>query len=345
MNPTQSSESNTSSRKFSIEPHPNKTSMIFNVLPATVQSRIPAIPSIRKIVNGARSSKSASGPVEILVPETPPPGYTSRPGSARTRSSRDSIDSFDAELVVQECSYSRPQSTMSTPPSFFHVAESSTGINWKYANQGLNLVSQSYTESHAITQVEETSASLTRQLYLHGMTYLLRGLPSDLTPEETVCLQAAIPPNLTVIHTEACSHAMIAFGQESATLREPPENPSTLHRVVAILVFQTFAMIQFLLPYMKMFAGHAYRLEREHKLTQKMVNNGLMTADRLRQRSLELSHTVCQMNDGKVGQALNDLVIWLVRGLTGGFQQGVTEGIEMMSSERLAKQQRLEQAD
>ncbi|PVI04119.1 hypothetical protein DM02DRAFT_519445 [Periconia macrospinosa] len=324
--------------------------MIFNVLPATVQSRIPAISSIRKIVNSARGDasppKSGSCSVETQSPETPPPGYTSRPTSSRSRSSRHSIDSFDAELVFQECISTRPQSSVSTPPDIFQMAESSTGINWKYANQGINLVSQSYTESHALVHVDEqTSATLTRQLYIHGMTYLLRGLPSDLTPEETVCLQAAIPSNLAVVHTEACTQPMIAFPQDPATPREPPEDPSTLHRVIAILVFQTFVMIEFLLPYIKLLAGHAYRFEKEHKITQKMVNNGLMTADLLRQRSLELSHTVCQMNDGKVGQALNDMVIWMVRGLTGGFQQGVTDGITMMSNERSKNQKRLEQAE
>lgn len=211
----------------------------------------------------------------------------------------------------------------------------------------MNLVTQSYSESHAISHnEEETTVTLTRQLYVHGMTYLLRALPSDLTPEETVCLQAAIPPNLNVVHTEACTHAMISYApQDPATLRDSPESPSTLHRVIAILVFQSFAMIQFLVPYMKLFAGHAYRLEKEHKITQKMVNNGLMTADKVRQHSLQLSHTVCQMNDGKVGQALNDLVIWLVRGLTGGFQQGLTDGIMLMSSEKPDGRRRFEQFD
>ena len=127
---------------------------------------------------------------------------------------------------------------------------------------------------------------------------------------------------------------------DSANVQENPEDASLLQRVTAILVVQTFVLIRFLLPYIKLFIGHAYRFERKHRVTERLVNNGMMTADSLRRTSLQLSRTICQMNDGKVGKALNDSAIWWVGGLTGGLQQGIREGVMMMSNDNSREQQR-----
>jgi hypothetical protein len=197
----------------------------------------------------------------------------------------------------------------------------------------VSLSTQAYAESHVLARKDdETTTFLTRQLYIHGLTYLLRGLPSDLSPDETLSLQAAIPEDLVLIQNEPCTHEVVPFIQEPTTAQVGPQNSSLLQRITAILVVQTFILIQFLLPYIKMFIGHAYRFEREHKVTQRLVNNGIMTADSLRRTSLQLSRTICQMNDGKVGKSLNDLALWWVGGLTGGLQQGIREGVIMMSN-------------
>ncbi|KAF1956975.1 hypothetical protein CC80DRAFT_412224 [Byssothecium circinans] len=317
--------------------------MIFTVLPAVVQRRIPTIPSIRRTISGFHSRRSTSK--ETIQSETPSPGCTSRPGSAQSTSSRTSIDSVEGEIAFQECFSTRPQSSMGTPPTFY-VLEKKTGINWRYSNQGVSLATQAYAESHILAdRDDETSTILTRQLYIHGLTYLLRGLPSELTPEEIMTLQAATPASVAIVHNEPCNQAIAPFMQETSAAQEPPPNASTLHKIIAITVFQAFVMIEFLLPYLKIFLGHAYRFEREHNLMQRMVNNGLVTADALRRGSLQLSHTICQMNDGKVGQAVNDAMVWLVRGVTGGLQQGITEGFTMMSSERARNQKRLERGE
>lgn len=81
---------------------------------------------------------------------------------------------------------------------------------------------------------------------------------------------------------------------------------------------------------MKLFLGHAYRFERKHNLAQRLVNSGIMGADAVRRTALQLTHTICQMNDGKVGLALNDLTFWCVKGITGGLQQGIQEGVKLV---------------
>jgi hypothetical protein len=184
--------------------------------------------------------------------------------------------------------------------------------------------------------LDDTSPVLTRQLYLHGMTYLLRALPSDLTPEELLSLQAAAPQPLITAHADPATHTLVPRSGKSQVAHDIPlQDPSVLHRMTATLVLQAFIFIQFLLPYMKIFLAHAYQFEREHQITRRFVNGSITTVDDIGRRSLRLSQTICQMNDGKVGQAINEMTIWWVRGVTGGMQQGFEEGL---SRERRARE-------
>jgi hypothetical protein len=165
------------------------------------------------------------------------------------------------------------------------------------------------------------------------MTYLLRGLPSDLTREEAMSLQTALPPSLVAVQNEPCNHTTASSKEESTDVQEPPPYASLLHRITALAVVQVFVMAGFLAPYVKLYAAQAYQFEREHKITQKMVNNGIMAADVVRRRSLQFTRTICQMNNGVVGEALNGWTTWWVRGLTGGLQQGIVEGVSMMGGD------------
>ena len=236
-----------------------------------------------------------------------------------------------------------------SPP--FSAYETKTGINWKYAGQGthqlvvvttkvhtdslagVNLMTLAHRESSIPTYgIDETSPVLTRQLYLHGMTYLLRGLPLNLSPEELLSLQAAAPQSLVNSQADPSSHALVPrSSQTQAQIQRDtsPQDASVLHRMTATLVLQMFILVQFLLPYIKIFLSHAYQFEREHQVTRRLVNGSITTVDDIGRRSLRLSQTICQMNNGKVGQAINEMTMWWMRGVTGGMQQGVEEGFRL----------------
>jgi hypothetical protein len=134
-----------------------RTSMLYNVLPTMVQSRLPQLPSIRQSISsiremGGRAMHAKSKSVidtdtESSGRETPPPTYTSRRtsrwGSDANVGSRLSMMSTDTEEMdyrdgrdVRDDVSDRPMSSLSTPPPFA-ISESMTGINWKYANQGM----------------------------------------------------------------------------------------------------------------------------------------------------------------------------------------------------------------
>ncbi|KAF9741487.1 hypothetical protein PMIN01_01026 [Paraphaeosphaeria minitans] len=312
-----------------IEVDEKRPSMLYTVLPAMVQDRLPALPFIRRALSDiqatSRPLNTSRNVSDDSLPRSPPPGYTSRPTSAvlsQHSSNRSSIDNTRGdEDLFQEALSENIASLMSTPPPFA-VSETRTGIKWKYANQGVSLSALAYAESQS-PHIDDASVILTRQMYIHSLTYLLRGLPTALSPEEAVSLQAALPLDLVI--TAPCDHDP-PFANPSRHI-PPPSEPSVLHRIIATVVFETFVLFQFLLPYIKLFLGHAYRFERKHNVAQRLVNNGIMGADAVRRMGMQLTHTICQMNDGKVGVALNELMFWCVKGVTGGLQQGIQEGV------------------
>ena len=159
------------------------------------------------------------------------------------------------------------------------------------------------------------------------MTYLLRGLPHELTPEERMSLHATIPGSVVNLSSDPSLSLVPRSQLADLAHHDPAQPPSALHRITATIVFQLFVLFQFLLPYIKLFIGQAYRWEKEHKVAQRLLNGSITTVDELGRRTLQLSQTVCRMNNGKVGQAINDMTIWWVQGLTGGIQQGINEGV------------------
>lgn len=128
----------------SVYSEPRKPSMIYNVLPVALQSRVPAIPSLRRAISDFRGrtvpEKNDFDVAESTPPTTPPPGYTTRPTSAISsggyNSNRNSLVSSDGDTAVHDDVFERPESAYSTPPTFC-ISETRTGINWKYANQGM----------------------------------------------------------------------------------------------------------------------------------------------------------------------------------------------------------------
>lgn len=117
------------------------TSMIYQVLPAMVSSHLPTIPSIRQSITEIRDRRlhgKASSISETSLPGTPPPGYTTRPGSGSATPNRQSLISGETELDFSDDVSERPGSSMSSAPPLFSAYEAKTGINWKYAGQGMN---------------------------------------------------------------------------------------------------------------------------------------------------------------------------------------------------------------
>lgn len=206
------------------------------------------------------------------------------------------------------------------------LTESVSGIGWKFANQGLSLLSLAVDESSTISRDPTFgNASFARQVYIHSLTYLLRALPTDLSIEEQLSIRGALPDGVV----EPLN--LPTYTSHTSTTRGGQE-PSLLHRTLASTIIQLFIFVQFLLPYLKYLLSAAYAYDREHKISEKVLAQGVETVDALGKTGLSLSGAIYGMGDGKVGQMITETAAWFVEGVTGGIHEGVGEGMVILGA-------------
>ncbi|XMA16698.1 hypothetical protein WAI453_009489 [Rhynchosporium graminicola] len=207
------------------------------------------------------------------------------------------------------------------------LSENKSGIGWKFANQGLSLLSLAVDEASTLSHNPDFgNASFARQLYLHALTYLIRALPTDLTTEEQLNIRSSLPAGIVApLHLESSG-----FSQSTTSDSEP----SLLHRALASTIIQLFIFIQFILPYIKYLLSTAYQYDREHKISEKVLCQGLETVDVLGKAGVSWTGAICEMADGKLGQVVTETAAWVIEGVTGGFHEGLGEGMVIMGAPR-----------
>lgn len=322
---------------------PAENSMLYAMLPSAVQSRLPRLPSLRKSVSiyaVAVSRKSRNDAASR--PSTPPPGYTSATALSRS----DMMDSRVVEMsefyATQQLEHNLGASKTQSQP--LEMSEVQSGIGWKFANQGisiasclgiiliylgLNLLGLAIEESAAISQEPSSgNAPFSRQLYVHSLTYLLRGLPSDLTPDEQMSVRVALPNGIVEPLQVGSINTQTSSPQIS------PQPPSLLHKTLATTIVQIFVMLQFLIPYVKYLLASAYQYERTHRISEKILRGSMDAVDSVGKRSLTLTGAIYTMVDGKIGQLVQETGSWLVEGVTGGIHEGVGEGLAIMGAKK-----------
>ncbi|TVY24909.1 hypothetical protein LHYA1_G005855 [Lachnellula hyalina] len=300
-----------------------KDSILYSILPSAVQCRIPRLPSLRRTVSmyglagRQRSTELDSRPSSGYG--TPEPSYTSAMVLMGGREEEYAVESVSDEDT------SRPSTGEGSHPVGMGLTDSSGGINWKFANQGLSLLSLALEESSVISRDNRLgNASFARQLYIHSLTYLLRAMPPDLTTEEQLSVRSALPSGVVeTLRVEV--HP--SHNQTTHT-----NQPSVLHRTLASIIIQLFLFFQFIIPYLKYLLHSAYQYDREHKISEKVLSQGIETIDVLGKQSLSLTSAICGMGDGKVGQVITRSAAWVVEGVTGGIHEGVGEGMVIVGA-------------
>lgn len=202
----------------------------------------------------------------------------------------------------------------------------------------MRLLDNSLQESWSAAATQ-SSPAFPRQLYLHACTYLLRALPSDLSAEEAISIENALPQpvrdGLARSRPSCDHHDIVAHGRTSSTSvtgQQAAAQRSTLHRLVAFLVLRFFLIVNMLLPYVRFFLGELYRFERRHRISERVFSAGVQGVDIMGKRSLQFSRRVASVNDGRVGQCMNELMVWWIRGVTGGIHEGVGAGLNIVGA-------------
>jgi hypothetical protein len=124
-----------------IEEHAKKStaSMLYQVLPTVVQSRMPILPSIRHSLNDFRTRgmhSTHNSVSEISLPGTPPPEYTSRGGSGAT-TPQQCTSLTSASVPVAEDDAGAGSLAQATAHLSTVAQGGSTGISWQHARHGM----------------------------------------------------------------------------------------------------------------------------------------------------------------------------------------------------------------
>ncbi|TIA39339.1 hypothetical protein D6C79_07668 [Aureobasidium pullulans] len=297
--------------------HEENTSLIYAVLPPLIKNSMPKVRSLRRSLSGYNCAAALVGHVRNSSAES------SRPGSATPPPPyQEPIASLTSVLSDDNFQDTPPTSPRSLPlDTAIFANDERTGIKWEFGRQGLSLLQG----SSCLT----SNPDFSRQLYIDGLSYLLRGLPHNLSNEETLRLKAAIPSEILPPPPPANGVLIRSPSQDHQPI-QPDQDPTFLHRAVAMIVLQSFLLFSFLWPYIQSTCQATYHYERSHHISEKLLNQSWITANALSKNTMTVARTVCSWNDGQVGAALEDIVFWWVQGVTGGLRDGVKDGMEVM---------------
>ena len=154
----------------------------------------------------------------------------------------------------------------------------------------------------------------------------MRGLPTDLTPAETLTLQSSIPPS--IIESSQASHNPQFDRKSSST----SSSPSLIHRLLASTIIHLCLLVSLLLPYIHSLARAAYQYDKTHHVSESV----LAAAVDLTRKSTETTGTLFLKlvnENGKVKQFVLATVWWWVKGVSGGLKEGVGQGLVVLGAD------------
>ncbi|KAF5020992.1 hypothetical protein F66182_6973 [Fusarium sp. NRRL 66182] len=212
----------------------------------------------------------------------------------------------------------------SESPEHEPAVRAASGVHWKFARQGTNLVNISIDGGKAA--LAEEDVAFERKAFVDGVTYLLRALPRDLDECELRRIQDALPDQVNQSNT---SLTRVDPGAGRIT---PSQPRSIIHRGVQMAVVNFIFLLSFVTPFVLGLVRSAAQLERRYKVSERLVGHGLGLVSSIGKQSASLTETIGQMNDGKVAQALTEVFVWTLDGVTQGISDGLGEGLSIVGS-------------
>jgi hypothetical protein len=308
-------------------------SLLYTTLPQALQSRVPKLRSLRSVASvytGRKSQPHTRNPsassASSSYSESPPPSYHTR------TSISDDEDDDDASDVGSPTSFntapsSRPSTSGSATPAPPHLqtffppqdqdqSSSNTGIGNKSGYHGLALL-------NLALRSEQTSSlpndPVDRRFYIDGVSYILRGLPKDLTPEETLVLRTATPQTLLPLPEPQTQQLTYS----SSTPPTNPQPPTLLHTLTSTLTYHLILLSTLLLPYLQSLLTTLIALDAHHQISARFYAQTKILLNQLFCLVRELVLRVWEANDGALRISCRDFGIWVLTDFCGGLEEGV----------------------
>ncbi|KAI0014352.1 hypothetical protein F4779DRAFT_7131 [Xylariaceae sp. FL0662B] len=293
---------------------------VLNMLPAAVQSRLPAFRLLHRsaslsILSSLRRSTSSRRRVdEEVVVSSKAKDTNEVLVTSKEESSAVEMQTRGAASMV-ECKLERdsPGPSAKYPTLDGHVANVDSGVKWRYAAQGSYMY-------HAASQ-ERHDGEFARKAYIDGVAYLLRALPDDLDDHETGIIRRALPG------ADAGGTDPARLGWSPSPSSSTGSGKTLLRRVVQAATTCLIICAHLFLSVLVFLVRAGAHYEREYNVVQVLVARGLVFASAVGRYSVVLSAKVCAMSDGRVGRAVSDLTACAVENVTRGIQDGIGNGL------------------
>lgn len=316
--------------------HTGSTSslLLYALLPSLIQRRMPKLRFLRRTISHYETTschtRTYSEPTTVVGNITPPPSYQSELEDLDSGTDTTIIYDSMPPTPPRRRRISRPMSSSSG--SATPTEESRSGVNWRFADPGFSHLSLAAQEAAALSP----SSTFVRRQYIDGVACMLRGLPSDLTAEEELSIREALPPSITATtQSRNLEQALIRAGfGERRPGQVPMHQRSALHQCVALLTLYVFLAVAALLPYLQLFLRSAWRYDREHRISDRVLAKSMEVADVMGKKTLNLAQNFCALHDGKVGDVVKETGIYLVQGFSGGVYDGLGEAIRLRAGEK-----------
>ncbi|KAI1095878.1 hypothetical protein F5B19DRAFT_439411 [Rostrohypoxylon terebratum] len=285
--------------------------VVFNMLPTSVQSRLPAFRSLRRstslsILSFRRRSLSPPKDMEqMMIARTEEDSVVELPPCSETASNATSSGLEVDQKRSSVCSDSSPNTH--------------SGVKWNYATQG------SYLQHSAAH--ETTDSAFARKSYIDGVAYMLKALPDDMDDYEANVIRQALPNSFRRVETDK--------RVEGGPKWLPSDRAKTfLHCTVQGFVSSLVLFAYLLLSFLSAVIRTGAHYERQYNISQHIVSSSFILVTAARKQSGALSEKIGAINDGRLGKLLSDLIAWTIESIAGGVQDGIGQGLLLIEQRR-----------
>ncbi|KLU86214.1 hypothetical protein MAPG_05231 [Magnaporthiopsis poae ATCC 64411] len=321
-------------------------SVIFEVLPTSIQAFIPPIPSLRRSVSQRRMIKATSflpTALFVLQSQTPLPTADSlRPPSAD-----------DVSLVVDEDVESTiDESTTTTDPRDTHQYSPPRQDRPREVVEYAASAAPPQPRAESDPSNPDPNPAFERRAYLDGVAYLLQGLPRDLDEVEVNILRGSLPgplrqeanlrPRNNLISGSSCSRlsdssspVLSAQGGGSVSMfRLRGGGPSPVHRTVQTLMTGLIFMLRLFTSVFVTAVQEVVRVGNEYQIPERVTRQTMSVASSFASIGTSAASTIGSMSkasyamvDDRVGNGLGNILQWVADETIAGVCDGVRDGL------------------
>jgi hypothetical protein len=328
-------------------PPSSEISRLYAFLPSAVKSRLPILTSFRRSFKMTTARRSAAAhsrlPSDGSVHEfaNPKDAYLNPDNEIVTREQlwqvarrpRDGSPDRMGSPISSSSASSQVAAVPFDRALMVPIQETGTGVEWDTAVTALLLLSKACTRAqHPNTRPENT-----RALLIDANKWLLRSLPDDLDPAELEEIEEVLPIGLDNPDRISRRHAR---GQ----LRTCRTNKrSWLRRFIAFVILQMSRSVALIIPYITAFVNTCYRLERQHRITERFITGGLDITNVVGESGMEVKDAMVRLGQGRLANAMIHTGGWIVESVIGGVSDGAGEGVAIVGEAMLLRgQQKVE---